>query len=61
MALSLNFSVRDIAEARTRLETRGVVFKGETMTIEGVVKLADFDDPDGNRIRLAESLDPNVD
>ena len=59
--LSLNFSVRNIAETRTRLEARGVVFKGETMTIEGVVKLADFEDPDGNRIRLAESLDPNVD
>ena len=59
--LSLNFSVRDIAETRTSLEARGVVFKGETITIEGVVKLADFEDPDGNRIRLAQSLDPNVD
>ncbi len=60
-SLSLNFGVRDIDRARSRLERRGVEFKGDTITIPGVVKLADFDDPDGNRIRLAQSLDPAVD
>ena len=57
--LSLNFSVKDIATARAALEKRGVVFKGPTVTIPEVVKLADFDDPDGNTIRLAQGLDPS--
>ena len=60
-SLSLNFSVSDIAKARAILESRGVVFTGKTLTIPGVVKLADFKDPDGNTIRLAESLNPNID
>lgn len=51
--LSLNFSVANIEDARRRLEERGVKFTGPTITIPGVVKLADFADPDGNRIRLA--------
>lgn len=54
--MSLNFGVRDIDASRAMLESRGVVFKGETRTIPGVVRLADFRDPDGNRIRLAEDL-----
>lgn len=55
--LTLNFGVSDIEFTRRLLEDRGVKFNGETMTIPGVVKLADFTDPDGNRIRLAQGLD----
>lgn len=50
---SVNISVRDIEAARRLLESRGVVFDGPTQVIPGVVRLADFSDPDGNRIRLA--------
>jgi CreA protein len=48
--------VQDIAAARRTLEGRGVVFDGETVTIEGMVKLATFRDRDGHRLMLAESL-----
>ncbi len=58
--LSLNFGVRDIESARKQLEKRGVTFQGPTITIPQVVKLADFTDPDGNRIRLAEDLAPRA-
>ncbi len=50
---SLNISVADIEAARALLEARGIVFDGPTQVIPGVVKLADFKDADGNRIRLA--------
>ena len=50
---SINISVRDIDAARHALEARGVLFDGPTIDIPGVVRLADFSDPDGNRIRLA--------
>lgn len=55
---SLNFGVADIDSARSLLESRGVVFDGPTITAPGVVRLADFSDPDGNRIRLAEDIKP---
>jgi len=58
---SINLGVRDIDKARAALEARGVSFTGATITIPGVVKLADFTDPDGHRLRLAQSLDPSVD
>ncbi|MBT8484431.1 MAG: VOC family protein [Phycisphaerales bacterium] len=51
--VSLNFGVRNIEHARATLEARGVEFLGPTITIPGVVKLADFLDPDGNKIRIA--------
>lgn len=54
--LTLNFGVIDIDRARATLESRGVVFEGETITIPGVVRLATFRDPDGNRFRLAEDI-----
>ncbi|MCH7591983.1 MAG: VOC family protein [Planctomycetes bacterium] len=54
--VSMNFGVEDIEAARKLLESRGVKFLRPTVTIPGVVKLADFKDPDGNRIRLAEDL-----
>lgn len=55
-SMSLNVGVRDIEEARRLLEAKGVRFRGPTITVPGVVKLADFEDPDGNRIRLAEDM-----
>ncbi len=51
--VSLNFGVADVDAARSALEAKGVRFTGPTITIPGVVRLADFEDPDGNRIRLA--------
>jgi predicted enzyme related to lactoylglutathione lyase len=56
--VSLNIGVRDVDAARTLLENRGVVFSGATLVVPGKVKLAEFADPDGNRIRLAQSLAP---
>jgi len=50
---TINISVRDIEAARLTLEGRGVTFAGPTLEIPGVVRLADFSDPDGNRFRLA--------
>jgi len=58
---SINLGVHDVAHARAVLERRGVSFAGATQVVEGVVALADFTDPDGHRIRLAQSLDPDVD
>jgi len=52
--VTLNFGILgDIEEARRALEARGVVFLGPTVVIPGKVRLAEFRDPDGYRIRLA--------
>jgi len=50
------FGVSDVDNARAKLESRGVSFDGETMTVPEMVKLATFFDPDGNSLMLAESL-----
>ena len=50
------FGVADIAAARTSLEGAGVKFDGETETIEGMVSIATFYDPDGNALMLAQDL-----
>ncbi|MCP5020820.1 MAG: VOC family protein [bacterium] len=50
------FGVEDIAAARATLESKGVSFDGETMTIEGMVALATFFDPDRNSLMLFEGL-----
>lgn len=50
------FTVGDLDADRARLEAAGVAFEGETMTIEGLVKLATFVDPDGNPFMLAQPL-----
>ncbi len=50
------FGVKDVAVARARLEGAGVRFDGETLVIDGMVKLATFYDPDENALMLAESL-----
>lgn len=54
--VSINLGVRDVDAARRLLERRGVKFLQPTITIPGVVKLADLLDPDGNKIRLAQAL-----
>jgi predicted enzyme related to lactoylglutathione lyase len=48
--------VDDIEHERKRLESRGVSFEGKTEGIPGVVKLATFRDPSGNRLQLCQAL-----
>ena len=50
------FGVEDIATARAALEAEDVRFDGPTETIEGMVSLATFYDPDGNALMLAQNL-----
>ena len=50
------FGVEDIATARTALEAADVKFDGPTETIDGMVSLATFYDPDGNALMLAQDL-----
>jgi CreA protein len=50
------WSVKDIAAARSHLESNGVRFDGETQQVGDMVKLATFYDPDGNPWMLAESM-----
>jgi len=50
------FGVSDISEARSALEEKSVKFDGDTITIEGMVSIATFYDPDGNAMMLAEEL-----
>jgi predicted enzyme related to lactoylglutathione lyase len=49
----LNIGVADVIAARKTLESRGVVFRGETSIIPRKVALARFNDPDGNALSLA--------
>jgi CreA protein len=50
------WGVGDIDAARAELESKGVRFDGDTMTIPDLVRLATFYDPDGNAFMLAQSL-----
>ncbi|EFO33750.1 glyoxalase family protein [Roseibium sp. TrichSKD4] len=50
------FGVSDISEARSALEGAGVEFDGETVTVDGMVSLATFYDPDRNALMLAQDL-----
>jgi predicted enzyme related to lactoylglutathione lyase len=50
------FGVTDINEARSSLEKQSVKFDGDTITMEGMVSIATFYDPDGNAMMLAEDL-----
>jgi ribosomal protein L16 Arg81 hydroxylase/catechol 2,3-dioxygenase-like lactoylglutathione lyase family enzyme len=52
----LNFGVSNLEDARRQLEAKGVRFDGPTHVIYGLVKLATFSDPDGNKLMLYESL-----
>ena len=47
--------VDDIERERKRLEATGVKFEGKTEEIPGMVKLAIFRDPSGNRLQLCGS------
>lgn len=53
---TLTWGVADIDAARRSLEEQSVRFDGDTMTIEGMVKLATFYDPDGNKLMLYQDL-----
>lgn len=53
---TLTWGVKDIDRARAELERQKVKFDGDTMTIEGMVKLATFFDPDGNKFMLFQDL-----
>jgi predicted enzyme related to lactoylglutathione lyase len=48
--------VEDIEAERKRLESNGVKFEGKIEEIAGVVKLATFRDPSGNRMQLCQPL-----
>lgn len=50
------FGVEDFDESRSALENAGVEFDGDTIEVEGMVKVAAFFDPDGNGIMIAEDL-----
>lgn len=50
------FGTADIGVARAALEKEGVRFDGPTETMEGMVSLATFYDPDGNALMLAQDL-----
>lgn len=48
--------VDDIERERERLQASGVQFEGKVEQIPGVVKLALFRDPSGNRLQLCQVL-----
>lgn len=50
------FGVDDLNGARQSLENAGVDFDGDSETIEGMVSLATFYDPDGNALMIAQEL-----
>ena len=50
------FGVADIAAARQALEAAGIAFDGPTETIEGMVSIATFYDPDRNALMLSQDL-----
>jgi predicted enzyme related to lactoylglutathione lyase len=52
-SIVLNISVEDAPAARAALEAKGVKFPRPTVEIPGKVTLAEFSDPDGNRLRFA--------
>lgn len=58
--ISINIGVKNVEAAKRLLESRGVQFPRPIINIPGVVKLADFTDPDGNRFRLAGPPDPEA-
>ena len=50
------FGIADIHAGRKAMENAGVKFDGDTMTMDGMVSLATFYDPDGNAFMLAQDL-----
>ena len=53
---TLTWGVTNIDTARKELEGKDVRFDGPTRTIEGMVKLATFFDPDDNAMMLYQDL-----
>ena len=53
---TLCFGVVDLDAARRFLEGKNVRFEGPTRTIEDMVRLCTFFDPDGNRLMLSQDL-----
>ncbi len=53
---TITFGVADIDAARADLESNGVRFQGPTNELPGMVKLATFEDPDGNVLMPAQNL-----
>ena len=54
--MSATFVVADIQTAKAHLEAAGATFTQDIHEIEGMVKLASFEDPDGNALGLAEKI-----
>ena len=52
----LTWGVKDIQAAKDDLESRNVAFDGDIRTVEGMVKLATFYDPDGNCYMLYQDI-----
>ena len=50
------FGVSDVTSARAALSAEGVRFDGEIETVDGMVSLTTFYDPDGNALMLAQDL-----
>lgn len=50
------FGVDNFDESKEALAKAGVKFDGETIEIEGMVKLIGLFDPDGNGLMIAEDL-----
>jgi predicted enzyme related to lactoylglutathione lyase len=48
--------VDNVESERKRLESRGVKFEGKIEEVGGVVKIATFRDPSGNRLQLCQVL-----
>ncbi len=54
--VNITFGVSDIESAKAELESKGVQFLGPIEDVPGMVRLASFQDPDGNVMLLAQSL-----
>jgi predicted enzyme related to lactoylglutathione lyase len=48
--------VDDLSRAKADLEKKGVKFEGSVEEIPGVVRIATFRDPDGNRLQLMQVM-----
>lgn len=48
--------VDDLNRTRSELIAKGVKFEGEVHEVPGVVRIATFRDPSGNRLQLCETL-----
>ncbi|WP_370400799.1 VOC family protein [Sulfitobacter sp. JB4-11] len=50
------FGTPDIDAARAAMEAGGVRFDGDTVEVEGMVRMATFYDPDDNALMVAQDL-----